>query len=354
MPVKVMLWGWGLMNPICAKYVLQNGGEIVLIVDRNAARVGKTVGDLTSDLPSISSLVVTPPSDAAAAIAATKPDICILATRSTLKELEEPILACVSKGVSVVTVAEEATYPLTTAKTVVEKVDKVAKANNAAIFGSGYSEWAWVVVPAAIAGAAATVSKVVGLSSYNVNDYGSALCEKHGVGLSAADFQAKISSQASTAGPSYAWSASEGLANALGFTVTKVIQEFQPTFANVPVYCEVLKRTLEVGTCTGMAAKATVTTVEGAEIIFSTVGKVYAPGDEDCNDWEIFGDPAKITLKMPVPPTVETTCASAVNRIPQILSGPAGYITFKDLGAINYIAGKFPDVHRKGAPGSAA
>ncbi|KXS09365.1 dihydrodipicolinate reductase [Gonapodya prolifera JEL478] len=327
MTVKVMLWGWGLMNPICAKYVLQKGGDVVLVVDRNASRVGKTT-------------------DAEVAIAATKPDICILATRSTLKELKDPILTCVSKGVSVVTIAEEATYPITTAKAIVEEIDKVAKANNAAVFGSGYSEWAWVVLPAAVAGAAANVQKVVGLSSYNVNDYGSALCEKHGVGLSAAEFQAKISSQASTAGPSYAWSASEGLANTLGFTVTKMTQEFQPTFADVPVYCDVLKRTLEVGTCTGMAAKATVQTAEGTEIIFSTVGKVYAPGDEDCNDWEIFGDPAKITLKMPVPPTVETTCASAVNRIPQILAGPAGYITSKDLGAIHYIAGKFPEVHR--------
>ncbi|MBQ6733667.1 MAG: dihydrodipicolinate reductase, partial [Lachnospiraceae bacterium] len=56
------------------------------------------------------------------------------------------------------------------------------------------------------------------------------------------------------------------------------------------------------------------------------VGKVFAPEEFDKNEWTLYGEPES-SLVCNRPATVELTCANIINRIPQLIDAPTGYVT---------------------------
>ena len=75
-----------------------------------------------------------------------------------------------------------------------------------------------------------------------------------------------------------------------------------------------------------MRAVVTTETEEGITFVTECVGKVFAPDEFDRNDWTLVGEP-ETTISVNRPATVEMTCAILVNRIPQLIDAPAGYVT---------------------------
>ena len=93
--------------------------------------------------------------------------------------------------------------------------------------------------------------------------------------------------------------------------------------------------TVKTGDATGMSAVVTTNTEEGIVIESECIGKVYSKEDFDKNEWTIYGEP-NTTIVVSRPSTVELTCASVVNRIPDVIIAPAGYIPTCEMGELNY------------------
>lgn len=184
-----------------------------------------------------------------------------------------------------------------------------------------------------LAGATHKITKIRGVSSYNVEDYGIALAEVHGAGLSLADFDEKIAKNASL--PSYMWNSNEWLASQFGWTIDTIEQKLVPTTHDQDLTSSTLGKTIAAGDATGMTAVVTVKTKEGPIIETECVGKVYAPGEVDCNDWTIEGEPSTSVI-IHQPATVELTCATIVNRLPQLIASPAGYYTTEKMAPAAY------------------
>ena len=89
--------------------------------------------------------------------------------------------------------------------------------------------------------------------------------------------------------------------------------------------------TVKAGDATGMSAVVTTTTKEGIIIESECIGKVYSKEDYDKNEWSIYGEP-NTSIVVARPSTVELTCASIVNRIPDVINAQAGYVTTEKLG----------------------
>ena len=93
--------------------------------------------------------------------------------------------------------------------------------------------------------------------------------------------------------------------------------------------------TVKAGDATGMSAVVTTTTEEGITLETECIGKVYSKEDFDKNEWTIIGEP-DTTLVINRPATVELTCASIVNRIPDVINAKTGYVPTEQMGELNY------------------
>lgn len=114
------------------------------------------------------------------------------------------------------------------------------------------------------------------------------------------------------------WNTNGWLCAKLGLNVKEQAQKCVPQTHNGDIESSTLGMVIEAGRATGMSAVVTTTTEEGIIIESECIGKVYAKEDSDKNEWTIIGEPSTtITINMPA--TVELTCATIVNRLPELI-----------------------------------
>ena len=79
----------------------------------------------------------------------------------------------------------------------------------------------------------------------------------------------------------------------------------------------------------------TTETKEGITIVSECIGKVYSKDDCDKNEWTVYGEP-NTTFVVERPGTVELTCATIVNRIPDVINAEPGYVTTDKMDELKY------------------
>ena len=344
--IKAVQYGVGKMSLYTMRYMLEKGIEIVGAVDVNPAVIGKDIGEILGKEKL--GIVVVSAEKAEEMMKETKPDICIITTRSLIAELEEPYMLCAKLGINAISTCEEAFYPQNSNPTLTKKIDELAKANNCTITGTGYQDIYWGQLITSIAGSTQKITKIKGSSSYNVEDYGIALAEAHGAGLTLEDFDKQVASvdrmsdeerqeiiNKGEYAPSYMWNVNGWLCSKLGLTIISQTQKCVPQTYKDDIYSSTLDMTIKAGDATGMSAVVTTKTKEGITIESECIGKVYAPDEFDKNVWTVEGEPTT-TITVEKPATVELTCATVVNRIPDVIKAESGYITTEKLGDLQF------------------
>ena len=344
--VKVVQYGVGKMSLYTMRYVYEKGGEIVGAVDVNPSVIGKDIGEILGT--ENKGVKVVSAENAREMLQKVKPDIAIVTTMSLLKDLENPLLLCAELGINAITTCEEAFYPENSNPTLTNKINELAKKNNCTITGSGYQDIYWGQLISSIAGSTQKITKIKGSSSYNVEEYGIALAKAHGAGLSLEDFDKEVASVDKISNeerqkiiesgdylPSYMWNVNGWLCEKLGLTVKSQTQKCVPQTYKEDLYSSTLGMTVKAGDATGMSAVVTTETEEGITIESECIGKVYAPDEFDKNEWSIIGEP-DTTIIVNKPATVELTCASVVNRIPDVINSKAGYVPTCEFGELNF------------------
>ena len=344
--VKVVQYGVGKMSLYTMRYVYEKGGEIVGAVDVNPSVIGKDIGEILGT--ENKGVKVVSAENAREMLQEVKPDIAIVTTMSLLKDLENPLLLCAELGINAITTCEEAFYPENSNPTLTNKINELAKKNNCTITGSGYQDIYWGQLISSIAGSTQKITKIKGSSSYNVEEYGIALAKAHGAGLSLEDFDKEVASVDKISNeerqkiiesgdylPSYMWNVNDWLCEKLGLTVKSQTQKCVPQTYKEDLYSSTLGMTVKAGDATGMSAVVTTETEEGITIESECIGKVYAPDEFDKNEWSIIGEP-DTTIIVNKPATVELTCASVVNRIPDVINSKAGYVPTCEFGELNF------------------
>ena len=222
-------------------------------------------------------------------------------------------------------------------------LDNLAKRNGCTLCGSGYQDVLWGNLITTLAGATHTITRIIGKSSYNVEDYGLALAKVHGAGLSVADFEKEIA-------------AADKISDAERKALIEE-EDFSP-------FLHVERQWLAL--CpTGTHGQATDPKVHSANprqgtsfrnasddhprwirhgnvrcghdhhrgrivIEAECIGKVYAAGEFDQNVWTIQGEPNTEVI-ISRPSTVELTCATIVNRIPDLIAAAPGFTTTEKM-----------------------
>ena len=344
--IKAIQYGVGKMAIYTMRYMLEKGIEIVGAIDVNPEIVGKDIGEILGKEKM--GIEVTDAKDAKSLLEEKKPDICVVTTRSLIGELEKPLILCASMGINAITTCEEAFFPMNSNPILTKKIDELAKENNCTITGSGYQDIYWGQLVTSIAGSTQTIKKIKGSSSYNVEEYGIALAEAHGAGLTLSEFDKKIASADKIPDeerqkiiekgeylPSYMWNVNGWLCEKLNLHVKRQSQKCVPQTYKEDIYSSTLQMTIKSGDATGMSAVVTTETEEGIILETECIGKVYAPDEYDKNIWTVEGEPTT-TITVEKPNTVELTCASIVNRIPDVLSSKSGYVSTGEMGELTY------------------
>ena len=344
--IKAVQSGVGKMSLYTMRYMLEKGIEIVGAVDVNPVVIGKDIGEILRREKL--GVVVVSAENAEEMMQTTNPDICIITTRSLIAELEEPYMLCAKLGINAISTCEEAFYPQNSNPTLTKKIDELAKSNNCTITGTGYQDIYWGQLITSIAGSTQKITKIKGSSSYNVEDYGIALAEAHGAGLTLEEFDKQVASvdrmsdedrqeiiNKGEYAPSYMWNVNGWLCSKLGLTIISQTQKCVPQTYKDDIYSSTLDMTIKAGDATGMSAVVTTKTKEGITIESECIGKVYAPDEFDKNVWTVEGEPTT-TITVEKPATVELTCATVVNRIPDVIKAEPGYVTTEKLGDLQF------------------
>ncbi|MBS6831071.1 MAG: dihydrodipicolinate reductase [Desulfovibrio sp.] len=342
--LRIAQYGCGKMAKYTMRYVYEKGGEIVAAFDVNPEIIGRDIGEIMGG--PARGVKVRDAAEADAVLASLKPDACIITTMSLMRDIRDALLVCARNGVNAITTNEEAIFPMNSSPSLTREVDALAKKTGCTISGSGYQDVFWGNLIATLAGAMHKINKIRGSSSYNVEDYGIALAKAHGAGLNLADFEKEIAAADNISPaerqklidrgeflPSYMWNVNGWLAERLGLTVKSQVQKCVPQTHDKELHSETLGMTIPAGYATGMSAVVTTETEEGVTLETECVGKVYAPEEFDRNDWTLYGEPdTQVVINRPS--TVELTCATIVNRIPDLINAAPGYVT-TDLMPVN-------------------
>ena len=131
------------------------------------------------------------------------------------------------------------------------------------------------------------------------------------------------------------WNVNGWLASKLNLTIISQTQKCIPETYKEDIHSNTLNMNIKQGTVTGMSAIVTTETKEGITLETKCVGKVYAPSEFDKNEWTIIGEP-NTTLVINRPSTVELTCATIVNRIPDVINAKAGFISTDKMDELMY------------------
>lgn len=344
--IKVFQIGCGKMSKYIMRYIYEKNGEIVGAVDINPDLIGKDISEvidcedkhiLIDNIDNLESLLET-----------TQPDIAVVTTMSLLNDIKDILMICAKCGVNTITTCEEAFFAQNSNIPAFNDVDILAKTTNCTIVGGGYQDFAWGNLIAAMAGTTHKITKIKGSSSYNVEDYGIALAQAHGAGLTLEEFERDIASndnvseeirqkqiEEGTFMPSYMWNVVGWLADKLDLHIQNINQKCLPKVDKKALTSSTLNMTIKAGDVTGMSAVVTAQTKEGIEIVAECIGKVYNSEEFDKNEWTIYGEP-DTTVIINKPNTVELTCADIVNRIPDVIKAPAGFIPTSQLPELKY------------------
>ena len=334
--IKVLQIGCGKMSKYSMRYVYEKGAEIVGAFDISEHVIGKDIGTLmeTEDKGvKVQNLV-----DLSDFLKNNSADIAIVTTRSLIEELRDVVLTLVNGKVNVVTTCEEAFFAENSNKLDFDEIDRAAKENGVTVTGGGYQDIFWGNLISTLAGSIHNITKIKGSSSYNVEDYGIALAEVHGAGLTLVEFDEKIAKPSElsneeikkqvaegTFAPSYMWNVVGWLADKLGYHITEMSQKCVPQTNVKDIHSTTLGIDVKAGDATGMSAVVTAKTAEGVEIEAECIGKVYDETEFDKNVWSVIGEP-DTTVSVERPDTVRLTCADIVNRIPDIINAKPGFV----------------------------
>jgi 2,4-diaminopentanoate dehydrogenase len=331
-PIKVLHFGLGPIGVGVVKQVSERKGfKIVGAVDIDPSKAGKDLGEVAG---LGRQLRVKVSNDAAKAIKSTKPDVVVLCTRSSLKNVLPQIETILKLKVPIVSTTEELAYPTKPNMRYARTIHQLAKKAKVAVLGTGVNPgFAMDALPITLTGVCERVDAIRVDRVQDARIRRLPFQQKIGAGLTREQFQRKVD-DGSVRHVGLAESVSM-IAEAFGWKLDRITDEIQPRIATSTVASEYLA--VDPGYVCGIEQDG-VGYRNGLPVITLHM-EAYLGAAESYDSVEITGSPA---LKMKIAGGVHgdiATTSITVNSLPKILEVAPGLHTMRDMPLPSFFGG---------------
>jgi len=332
-PIKVLHVGLG---PIGAGVVRQVAGRkgfrIVGAADIDPAKAGRDLGEVTGVGRA---LRVKVSGDVKKAIKASKPDVVVLCTSSSLKKVLPQIEEILKLKVPIVSTTEELAYPTRANMKYARVIHQLAKKSKVGVLGTGVNPgFTMDALPIALTGVCERVESVRVDRVQDARIRRLPFQQKIGAGLTREQFQKKVD-DGTVRHVGLAESISM-IADALGWKLDRITDEIQPKMATETVSSEFLA--VDPGYVCGIVQDG-LGFRDGTPVITLHM-EAYLGAPESFDAVEIAGSPP---LKMKLAGGVHGDIATAsivVNSLPKILEVTPGLHTMLDMPLPAFFGGR--------------
>ena len=331
-PIRVIHFGLGPIGAAVVRQVADRKGfKIVGAVDIDPAKTGRDLGEVTR---LGRKLKVTVSDNAKKAIKAAKPDVAVLCTNSSLKQVLPQIEAILQMRVPIVSTTEELAYPTKGNMRYARAIHAMAKKYKVAVLGTGVNPgFVMDALPIMLTGVCERVEAIHIDRVQDARIRRLPFQQKIGAGLTREQFQKKVD-DASVRHVGLAESISM-IADALGWKLDRITDEIQPKIASEGVASEFLA--VDPGFVSGIVQDG-VGYRDGKAVITLHM-EAYLGAPDSFDAVEITGSPA---LKMKLAGGVHGDIATAsitVNSIPKVLVVQPGLHTMRDMPLPSFFGG---------------
>jgi hypothetical protein len=331
-PIRVMHVGLGPIGAGVVRQVAERKGfRIVGAADIDPDKIGRDLGEVAGVGRT---LRVRISGDVGKAIKASKPDVVVLCTSSSLKRVTPQIEDVLRLKVPIVSTTEELAYPTKGNMKYARAIHQLAKKSKVAVLGTGVNPgFVMDALPIALSGVCERVESVRIDRVQDARIRRLPFQQKIGAGLTREQFQKKVD-DGSVRHVGLAESISM-IAEAFGWKLDRITDDIQPKMATETVASEYLA--VDPGFVCGIVQDGVGYRNGNAVITLHMEAYLGAPESYDAVDIE--GSPA---LKMKLAGGVHGDIATAsivVNSLPKILEVPPGLHTMRDMPLPSFFGG---------------
>jgi len=326
------MYGLGPIGAAVARQIVSRKGfQIVGAVDIDRAKVGLDLGDV---IGLDKKLKVRVTNDVAGAIKGGKPDVAVLCTSSSLKQIMPQIEGVLKKKVAIVSTTEELSYPVGKNRALAKKIDALAKKARVAVVGTGVNPgFAMDALPITLTGICERVDSIRVDRIQDARSRRLPFQQKIGSGLNTQQFAQKVK-DGSVRHVGLAESVTM-IADAMGWKLDKVTDEIHPKIADRAVESELIA--VDPGYVCGIIQDG-IGYSKGKPVITLHM-EAYLGAPESYDAVTVEGNP-RITQKISGGLHGDIATASiTVNSIPKILRVTPGLRTMADMPIPSWFGG---------------
>lgn len=321
---KIVQYGCGPIGCSVARLASQRPDiEIVGAIDIDKSLVGRDLGEVAG---LTNKLGVSISDEVDAILSQTKPDVVFLTTSSSVQKIYPQMEQCIKAGANVVSTCEELCYPYRKEPQLSAEIDKIAKAKNVTVLGTGVNPGflmdSW---PLFMTGVCQQVKLIKAVRVQNASPRRGPFQKKIGAGCTLEEFKELVA-----AGTLRHVGLAESIAmiaQGLGWELDDITESIEPIVAKSQVKTDFVS--VEPGQAAGVRQVGR--GIRGGEELIILEFEASVGALESYDAVYITGTPEmEVVIKGGTHGDV-ATAAMVVNSAKRVIQAPPGLITMKDL-----------------------
>ena len=330
--IRVMHFGLGPVGAAVVKQIAHHPGfKSVGGIDIDPVKAGRDLGDVVG-LPKRLGLKVS--ADAAKALKSAKPDVVVLCTGSSIKDLLPQIETILKSKTPIVSTNEELCYPGYTHIRAARQIHGWAKKAKAAVLGTGVNPgFAMDALPIMLTAVCERIDRVAVTRVQDARNRRLPFQQKIGAGLTTEQFQKQV--RDGTVRHIGLTESIAMIADALGWTLDRITEDVEPKLASVTISSEFLA--VDPGYVCGIVQDGV--GYRKGEGVIRLHMEAYLGAPESYDVIEIDGSP-RLSAKIAGGIHGDiATAAIVVNSITRVLQASPGLHTMRDLPLPSFFPG---------------